>query len=330
MRLWIALSCFVPLTCFAGFSIEGSPMLSTEQGQMSRHTPYEDRGLAPFRQPDAAMAPKQQRYVNSELLVDLAYSPLTETGSGSAEIVEGFGDEVPFADGMALIIPAGWQVYKSKDLAGKDVPTVITFNGGKRWPDVLRDIALREGLQFHVDWYQRTIQMLKGRPVVAGNKRIKVIEEPSRPAPKVAAPVAATKPSTGISNSTAKASSSAVTLPAPNAAPITASIGPATSAPPKQATSPVAPKPIVPALPPETRLNVQAGYLSDNLIRLSKENGWNPPEWRMDDVDYRIKAGYPIAGKNFAEAITKLLMLHPVEAEVNTTTRKITVLKEAR
>lgn len=330
MRLWLLLPCLVPITTFAGFSIEGSPMVSTEQGQMSRHAPYEDRGLASFRQPDAAMAPKQQRYANSELLVDLAYSPLTETGSGDAEMVEGFGDEVPFADGMALIIPAGWQLYKSKDLTGNDVPTVISFSGGKRWPDVLRDIGLREGLQFHVDWYQRTIQMLKGRPVVAGNKRIKVIEEPPRPAPKIAAPIAAAKPVAAMSSSTAKAPSAAVTLPAPKAAPLTASTGPATATPAKQVPSVAAPKPMVPPLPQETRLHVQAGYLSDNLIRLSKENGWNPPEWRMDDVDYRIKAGYPIIGKNFAEAITKLLMLHPVEAEVNTTTRKITVLKEAR
>lgn len=303
----------LPCSALAGFSIEGSPTVSTEHGEMGRHAPHTDRGRAAFRPQEARPVASPARYSNAELLVDLAYTPVTETGSGASEVVEGFGDDIPFADCMALILPAGWQLYRNKELAQSDVPQSLSFTGGKPWPQVLKQVAERNGLHFHIDWYQRTIEMSKGRDTHA-SRRIKVIPEPAPAPARPPQPVVAARSNAA----SASAPASAVASAAPVAAPLAA---------PKE---PIKAAPATPAPPREVRLVIRQGYLSDNLIRLSKDHGWETPEWRIENADFSIRSGYTIAGKDFAEAISKLLMLHPVEAEVNTSTRKVTVIKEAR
>lgn len=328
----------------AGFSLEGSPSLSSERSTMGRFTPYEQDARANFQTSEADLKPRQARYQDAELLVDLAYKPVTQKGSGHADRVDGFADDVPFSTAMSMILPTGWQLYKDKSLERKDVPDLVSFIGGRSWTDVLGKIGERYALKFHVDWYDRTVVMAKGRQsALSSASRIRVIAEPA-PAPK---PVV--KPASTVATAIPAAKTSAVASAAPAAPAITSNsakaTGPALPKPvlkseaksiskgPDQLAVANKPKtvtaPVQPAKPVGFSMKVQAGTLHENVVRLSKEQGWSAPEWKIKG-DYRIPSEYTINASGFPEAMVKLLMIHPIEADVNTAQRKIFVIMEVR
>jgi hypothetical protein len=335
-------------TAVAGFSIEGSPASSSEWGIMGQRTPYESEAKASFKSSDTKLEPRQGRYADAQLVVDLAYKAVTQKGSGQADRVDGFADDVPFATAISMIMPAGWQLYQGSDLGKKDVPETVSYIGGKAWPEVMGQLGERYALKFHLDWYDRTVMMTKGRPsAVQQASRIRIIAEPAPAAKPIPKPIPAVKASVQTP-AVANAASAKSFAAGPVTAPVLTSLGGNSTALPRpvlkgqgdvanvnnnkpvMATSSPAPisKPI--ELKPATiSIQVRSGTLHENVSRLSKENGWSAPGWGIDG-DYRISAPYSIQAKDFAEAMVKLLMIHPIEADVNTAQRKIYVLKEIR
>jgi hypothetical protein len=337
----------VTATASAGFSIEGAPAVSSERGPMGNFQPYQQEARAAFRGSDADLKPRQAKYQEAELVVDLAYKPVTQKGSGHADQVDGFADDVPFPTAMKMILPTGWQLYKDKGLDQDDVPGQISYLGGRTWPEVLGQIGDRYALQFHVDWYDRTVVMAKGRQSATQQaSRIRVIAEPapSKPAgtaaakasvpPSGSAQTFAAKPTPALQGASVASSSSAAGasgLPRPvlkaGAGQSSTALKNSVASTPAKA-SPVT-KPVEPPKPVGFSMHVRAGTLHDNVVRLSREQGWNAPSWTIDG-DYRIPADYSIHATGFPEAMVKLLMLHPIEADVNTAQRKIFVIKEVR
>lgn len=332
----------VSATAVAGFSIEGSPASSSEWGIMGQRTPYEGEAKASFKPSDTKLEPRQGRYADAQLVVDLAYKAVTQKGSGQADRVDGFADDVPFATAISMIMPAGWQLYQGSDLTKKDVPETVSYIGGKGWPEVMGQLGERYALKFHLDWYDRTVMMTKGRtsPVQQAS-RIRIIAEPA-PAPKpaqVAKP--AVKPGAGatafaagsgsspVAASAGSASGKSSALPRPVLHGQVGAAGASGSKATLAATSPAPASKPIEVKPSTVSIQVRSGTLHENVIRLSKENGWASPGWSIDG-DYRISAPYSIQAKDFAEAMVKLLMIHPIEADVNTAQRKIYVLKEIR
>ncbi|MBA1280210.1 hypothetical protein [Stutzerimonas stutzeri] len=325
-------------TAQAGFAIEGMPTVASDRGIMGERLPYQGEARATFKSSAAKLEPRQARYQDAELLVDLAYKPVTEKGSGHADRVDGFADDVPFATAISMILPSGWQLYQDKSLKKQEVPKSVSYIGGKPWPGVLEQLGERYVLKFHVDWYDRTVMMSKGRisPVHQAS-RIRVIAEPAPiteskqvaaagPAQKSAAVTFAAKESGGL---VAATTGDTKALPRPVLKDGATKQQPAAStALAKAVAKPVEAKPVE-VKPPMLNMQVRGGTLHENVVRLSKENGWAAPAWNIDG-DYRIPAPYSIQAKDFAEAIVKLLMLHPIEADVNIAQRKIYVLKETR
>lgn len=337
----------------AGFVIHGSAVTSSERGLMGARTHETPEAQGAFRVSDAALTARQRRLEGAELLVDLAYQPVTQRGSGPADAVHGFADDVPFATGMAMILPQGWQVYRDSELRSGQVPRTISFLGGAAWPEVLAQLGDRYALQFHIDWYDRVVMMKPGRDgLLAQVDRVRIIAEP---APKQAAVV------TGIATTDqdrAGEPNEVIVAGAGEDQPLVSTA--VNSAPGQIAGLPVATGPglkvtvtpsgvgtgsggvdsgvaqsvaeAVPVLPPAPvthTMLVLKGTLYENVVRLSELNGWNSPDWRIDG-DYRIQADYTINADTFQEAMAKLLLLHPVEADVNLSQRKIYVLKELR
>lgn len=196
-------------TASGAFFIEESGIIGTERGQMGKFQPYDAQGKATFAAPSAGMEPKQARYKDAELLVDLAYTPVTQHGSGEPGIVPGFGDEIPFDSAMSMILPTGWQVYKAKDFDKKGLPLAISFSGGRTWPDVLKQVGDRYELHFHIDWYDHTIMLSKGRKSMSMKaSQMAVIPEPARP-------VAAVTPATSSSATSTGAAATSFAAPSP-------------------------------------------------------------------------------------------------------------------
>lgn len=174
----VALS--VSASAMAGFSIDSAGAISTQHGAMGSYEPAEKAAAARFRGPAVNNGSVQKRYRDAELLVDLAYTPLTERGDGKASLVAGFADDVPFAAGMSMVVPRGWHIYKDPALESKAIPERISYIGDKEWPEVLRDMGDKYTLHFHVDWYDHTVMLSKGRPSLATQaNKIAVIAEPS-------------------------------------------------------------------------------------------------------------------------------------------------------
>lgn len=320
--LIVAVSVFAfPGLASAGFEIEGTTPYGSENTSMGQFQPYEKKGAATFKNPEPGLVPQQRRYENAELVVDLAYQSVTQTGPSKTAPVDGFADDVPFAEAMMMVLPSGWQLYKEKGLEKSDIPVTISFTGNKSMPEVLRQIGDRNGLKFHIDWYQNTVMLSKGRNTFAASKAIKVIPEPV----KAPAPVLQTAKIN-------KPANTPVLLASGNSEAAVAVSVPAQS---KVFTPQKQPAPVVAALviskaPSLVSLNVQSGSLRANIERLSKENGWLEPSWK-DEYDYMLKSSYTVTGNTFAEAVTKLLLYNPtVVADVNTAERKIYVLEGKR
>lgn len=186
-------------TASGAFFIEESGIIGTERGQMGKFQPYDAQGKATFAAPSAGMEPKQARYKDAELLVDLAYTPVTQHGSGEPGIVPGFGDEIPFDSAMSMILPNGWQVYKAKDFDKKGLPLTISFSGGRTWPDVLKQVGDRYELHFHIDWYDHTIMLSKGRKSMSMKaSQMSVVPEPARPVKPITPSTSSGSAGTGV------------------------------------------------------------------------------------------------------------------------------------
>jgi hypothetical protein len=193
-------------TSNAAFILQDSRVIGTEDGAMGKHQPYEAPAEGSFRNQGASTKSIQERYKNAELVVDLAYSAVSQRGTGVEAFFDGFGDDLPLPTAMSMIMPNGWQFYRDKSLDEKLVPGAVSFPGGKPWPQVLKQIGDRYALHFHIDWNDRTVLMSKGRPGIGiATTKVKVIHEP------VAAAAPAGLASAGIST--------AVALPAAAATP---------------------------------------------------------------------------------------------------------------
>lgn len=188
----------VSSTAYGDFYLDHGAIMGTEKGEMGKFQPYQSEGRASFKPSTGGMEPKQARYKDAVLMVDLAYSPLSQRGDVERTEIPGFGDSLPFADAMTMILPPGWQFYRDKTLEEKAVPDHISFSGGRAWTEILRQIGDRYALHFHVDGFDKTVVMSKGRPSAASRARqVAVIPEPVAPKPALvvgaaAAPAGAT------------------------------------------------------------------------------------------------------------------------------------------
>jgi len=332
-RAWLVgvLSAGVVLTAQAGFSLHGGAVVQ-ESGVMGDRTHAERRAEGRFQHSSASLEPRQKRFDDAELMIDLAYRAMTQRGTGNAHSVDGFADNVPFAMGMQMLLPDGWQLYREKGLVPRKVPETISFLGGKPWPHVLEQIGDRYALQFHVDWYDRVVMMREGRPgALAKLDRIKIIEEPAP-----SEPVALAQSALQDADEAAPAVVTALGDDAPIKSSASLAAGdsastqmPVADAAPVEAVSAV--EPIAPPAPVVTEhaMLVLKGTLFENVQRLSELNGWNPPQWDIQ-ADFRVHADYTITAKSFEEAMAKLLLLHPLQADVNVNQRKIYVLSEVK
>lgn len=326
-------------TASGAFFIEESGIVGTERGQMGKFQPYEAQGKATFAAPSADMLPKQARYKDAELLVDLAYTPVSQRGSGEPGIVPGFGDEIPFDSSMSMILPTGWQVYKAKDLDKKSLPLAISFSGGRTWPDVLKTVGDRYELHFHIDWYDHTIMLSKGRKSMSMTaSQMTVIPEPTRKitpttfsgsthttgavttSPSIATPVktvlggvavmqASTTPPTvqteGFKKTVIKVGTTP-TAPAPtlsaSSARIVAAAGTNNFAP-GPVTKTVATAPIAVATPKPVESAIPVWFVSskDRTIREALKSWSNIASWTFEPEHWAVSVDIPItAGAPFS------------------------------
>lgn len=330
-------------SALAGFHIEGTPALSSETGLMSNRTHYEQEARANFRMPDAKLVPAQKKYeaAKAKMVVDKAYRVVTHKGTGKAVKAKGYADSIPLESALAMVIPAGWQVYQSNDLDDRALPSAVSYEGGKEWPDVLAALGEYNALRFHINWYDKVVMMAQGRPVYTSSlSRIRIIDEPTAgarnrflgsPAAKPAVTPTSAAPAPAVKPVAAPVPSAAVAIPAKSSAPIVAGAvkekdAIVASAKP-QAKASTNLNTVKPEKAVGFSLFVREGFLHENIVRLSKENGWNAPVWQIDG-DFKIASSFSVSGKSFSEAIAKLLMIHPIEADVNTNQRTVYVTKE--
>lgn len=307
-------------TAYGAFYLDDGNILSTERGQMGKFQPYDAEGRATFEAPNASMAPKQAKYKDAALMVDLAYSAVTQRGSGEPGLVPGFGDSLPFVDAMSMILPTGWQQYRDNTLTAKEVPERISFSGGRTWPEVLKQIGERYSLHWHIDWYDKTIMLSKGRPSMASQARqMRVIAEPANTASTSAtslvsgnAAIKASAPSgvlasAGSANAGSKNTHSMPASPT-GAATVVLGAAPNTSGA-SSATATVAvstPKPFVPAIP-TWKVGTNDKTIREALKGWTKAAGWTfePEHWAVP-VDIPITAGASFSG-DFKTATRQLI-----------------------
>lgn len=321
-------------TAYGAFILDEGNVLSTEKGQMGKFQPYDAEGRATFETPNGSMAPKQAKYKDAALMVDLAYTPVSQRCSGEPGLVPGFGDSIPFVNAMTMILPSGWQQYRDKSMSEKDVPEKVSFSGGRVWPEVLKQLGDRYALHFHIDWCDKTIMLSKGRVSMASQaSQLRVIPEPTRPVTTVSSASASASGSTAAGGSApskaAGTSGGVVVLPAPSSPGVVAAsnvssakaFAPgATAVPPTVTatgtsavstgsapiTAAAAPKPFVPAIP-TWKVGPNDKTIREALKGWSRAAGWTfePEHWAVP-VDIPITAGATFSG-DFKTATRQLI-----------------------
>lgn len=300
----------VSSTAYGDFYLDHGAILGTEKGEMGKYQPYQAEGRASFKQPTGGMEPKQTRYKDAVLMVDLAYSPLSQRGEVERTDIPGFGDSLPFADAMAMILPPGWQFYRDKTLEEKAVPEHISFSGGRAWTEVLRQVGDRYALHFHVDGFDKTVLMSKGRPSAASRSRqMTVIPEPVAPKPTVAATAPGAAGDVAFS-----AGAKPVAVNAAGFAPASANTSSlADNASPKAATGstlvsvPLAPAKPTPPPTPIWKVSPVDRTIREALKSWAKTAGWSfePEHWAVN-VDIPITAQASFSG-DFKSATRQLI-----------------------
>lgn len=303
-------------TASGAFFIEESGIIGTEHGQMGKFQPYDAQGKATFAASSSSKEPKQARYKDAELLVDLAYMPVTQHGSGEPGIVPGFGDEIPFDSALSMILPSGWQVYKAKEMDKKNLPSLISFSGGLTWPDVLKRVGERYALHFHIDWFDHTIMLSQGRQGMAMKaSQIRVIPEP----PKLALAVSAVLPvSPATPGVTAKTKPLAVSASSVVVTPIVKTAN-AASKDFAVVQSSVSSVDVSSVAPTSSTTKSVATATPDNSWRASKGENlkvvierWNEsahykaPIWEVANIRYTLKSDLVLHG-TYEQALTSLL-----------------------
>lgn len=288
----------------AGFYIEYPAAVTTsERDLMTNRTHYEQRGEANFRMNDAHGKPAQARYeaAGAKMVVDLGYRVVTHQGTPNNEQrVIGFAENVPFVNAMALVMPKGWQLYQDKGLADERMREPVSFEGNIKWTDALYGVGDSYGYQFEVNWYDRVVKVAQGQPVGAAGA-IRIIKEPEPEPPKTREKDK--KLLAGADSKDAKAGQGDASAKGD------------------------AGKEQSKVIEPGFFLQVKRGTLFENVERLSKENGWKTPKWKIDN-DFNVPTDYTVVAKNFEEAMFKLLLIHPIEAEINRIQKIIYVHRE--
>ena len=131
-------------------------------------------------------APSMASY---EMVLDNTYESLLEKGKGVARKTDSFVDNLPLSDALKILVPDKWQVLKSKEIK---LDKKVSWDGNKKWTDVLRSIGDSKGYQFLVDWDKKQLVVTKGRDIPL----LKVIPEPA-PKPKAVAKKTSSNKATG-------------------------------------------------------------------------------------------------------------------------------------
>ncbi|CAM5404477.1 hypothetical protein SSTU70S_02824 [Stutzerimonas stutzeri] len=270
-------------SAWAGFSVEGLPAVASERGAMADRDIYTRPARATFKSPTGDLKPRQARYKDAVLLVDLAYTPLTQRGDGTAERVEGFGDDLPFTSGMSMIVPRGWHIYRADHLDKKAIPERISYVGGKAWPEVLRDLGERYALHFHLDWYDQTVMIDKGR-VMNSAASMTVIPEPVVAPKVVSKPIADKTVSAATATNAGSASSHAKTATASAVSTGAGADKPLAATPPK-------PKPVAPPAPVFPTWTVSA---ADETYRQALRKWAKAAAWTFEPEHWAVPLDIPI------------------------------------
>jgi hypothetical protein len=284
------------------------------------------------------MEPKQDKYKDAVLMVDLAYTPLSQRGSGEPAIVTGYGDGLPFDDAVTMVMPTGWHLYRDKLLDQKSIPENVSFTGGVPWPDVFKQIGGRYALHFHIDWFDRTVLMSKGRVSNAMRAAtVRVIQEPASPATAPyraagnATPIAAGGATPIAAGTTINNASKSFAPPVSGGPAMVTTAGtsgptPVTTATSFAATSPASAKAVpvtavsptskpvavyapAPAPAPVQAWDAKVGQSLRGVITAwSKKAGYDV-HWATEDLDYPIDSPLHFEG-SYEQAIKEIFHLY--------------------
>jgi hypothetical protein len=85
----------------------------------------------------------------------VAYFSQSGLSGEHAKKVPGAGADMMLSLATKIIVPSSWIVVPSGDFNNANV----TWRGGISWPQVLRDIAQREGVFINLDWVQKEVHI---------------------------------------------------------------------------------------------------------------------------------------------------------------------------
>jgi hypothetical protein len=99
--------------------------------------------------------------------VDNTYMSVHEYGKrGYTEATPSYGDPMPLADALQILVPSSWKVMRAKSLEQQGRLLVSWDMEDSTWIGVLRNLGERHGLQFHVDHNRNEVFIKDGRRLI--------------------------------------------------------------------------------------------------------------------------------------------------------------------
>lgn len=99
--------------------------------------------------------------------VDNTYEAVHEYGKrGYTETAPSYGDSMPLADALQILVPSAWKVMRAKTLEQHGKLLVSWDMESSTWIGVLRNLGERHGLQMHIDHNRNEVFIKDGRRMI--------------------------------------------------------------------------------------------------------------------------------------------------------------------
>lgn len=99
--------------------------------------------------------------------VDNTYQSVHEYGKrGYTEAAPSYGDPMPLADALQILVPNAWKVLRAKSLEQQGKLLVSWDMESATWIGVLQNLGERHGMQFHIDHNRKEVFVKDGRRLI--------------------------------------------------------------------------------------------------------------------------------------------------------------------
>ena len=148
----------LPLTAHAGFQLVNDPPPAIAVAESKALVEVDTLSQGVVASPAASNPFVASSTVRKQKGFGLIAVNYIGDAPADIEVRKGFANDVKLIVALKQIVPAGWHAYLADDDSHRlDKAKLVTWRGGRKWPEVLDILASDQGLVIDIDWEKKKI-----------------------------------------------------------------------------------------------------------------------------------------------------------------------------